>query len=71
MRTDAGIEGLGTGTGGPAVRAVVEYLGVAEEGDRIWYAEFPQPKDGMWSPYPDRPGLGPELNPKSVERYSV
>jgi len=50
---------------------VVEYLGVAEEGDRIWYTEFPQPKDGMWSPYPDRPGLGLELNPKSVERYSV
>ena len=50
---------------------VVEYLGVAEETDKLWYTEFPQPKDGMWSPYPDRPGLGLELNPKTVEQYRV
>jgi L-alanine-DL-glutamate epimerase-like enolase superfamily enzyme len=30
---------------------VVEYLGTVEEGDRIWYTEFPQPRDGYWSPY--------------------
>jgi L-alanine-DL-glutamate epimerase-like enolase superfamily enzyme len=50
---------------------VVEYLGVAEETDRLFYKEFPEPRDGMWSPYPDRPGLGLELDPKAVERYSV
>ena len=50
---------------------VVEYLGVSEEGDRIWYTDFPQPRNGMWSPYPDRPGLGLELSPQAVELYSV
>ncbi len=50
---------------------VVEYLGVSEEGDRIWFTEFPEPVDGMWSPYPDRPGLGLELNPAAVEKYRV
>ena len=50
---------------------VVEYLNVAEASDRIWYTEFPEQKDGMWAPYPDRPGLGLELSPDAVERYSV
>jgi L-alanine-DL-glutamate epimerase-like enolase superfamily enzyme len=50
---------------------VVEYLGFSEETDKLWYADFPQPKDGMWSPYPDKPGLGLELNPKTVEQYRV
>lgn len=50
---------------------VVEYLGTAEETDRIWYTEFPEPKDGMWSPYPDRPGLGLELDPRAVRKYAV
>lgn len=49
---------------------VVEYLGVSEEGDRVWYKEFPEPTNGMWSPFPDRPGLGLELNPTAVEKYS-
>ena len=50
---------------------VVEYLSQTEEGDRIWYTEFPEPKDGLWSPYPDRPGLGLELDPTAVRLYSV
>jgi L-alanine-DL-glutamate epimerase-like enolase superfamily enzyme len=50
---------------------VVEYLGVSEEADRVWYTEFPEPRDGMWSPYPDRPGLGLELNPEAVSKYAV
>ena len=50
---------------------VVEYLDTVEEGDGAWYTEFPQPKDGMWSPYPDRPGLGLELAPYAVEKYAV
>ena len=50
---------------------IVEYLGVSERGDRVWYTEFPEPVDGMWSPYPDRPGLGLELDPDTVKRLSV
>jgi L-alanine-DL-glutamate epimerase-like enolase superfamily enzyme len=50
---------------------VVEYLGVSEETDRLFYTEFPEPRDGMWSPYPDKPGLGLELDPHAVERYGV
>ena len=50
---------------------VVEYLKVAHEADKIWYTEFPEHQKGMWSPYPDKLGLGLELNPESVEKYSV
>ena len=50
---------------------VVEYLVGAERVDQVWYTEFPEPKDGMWSPYPDRPGLGLELDPHAVEKYAV
>ena len=50
---------------------VVEYLGVSEESDRVWYTEFPEPKAGTWTPYPDRPGLGLELDPVAVKKYSV
>ena len=50
---------------------VVEYMNVGLAGDRVWYTEFPDQKDGMWSPYPDRPGLGLELDPDAVARYSV
>ena len=50
---------------------VVEYLGTVEQGDRIWYTEFPQPKDGYLSPFPDRPGLGLELSPDAVRKYGV
>lgn len=50
---------------------LVEYLGVTEQGDQIWFTDFPQPKDGWWAPYPDRPGLGLELNPRVVEQYRV
>ena len=49
----------------------VEYLDIEEEGDKLWYTEFPQPRDGMWSPYPDRPGLGLELSPFAIERWAV
>ena len=50
---------------------VVEYLNTSLETDRVWYTEFPEPRDGMWSPYPDRPGLGLELDPYAVEKWSV
>ena len=48
---------------------IVEYLGVSEEFDKLVYTEFPEPADGMWSPYPDKPGLGLELNPDAVKKY--
>ena len=48
---------------------IVEYLGASEEFDKLVYTEFPEPVDGMWSPYPDKPGLGLELNPDAVTHY--
>ena len=50
---------------------VVEYMNTGLERDRVWYTEFPQQKGGMWSPYPDKPGLGLELNPDSVDKWAV
>lgn len=50
---------------------VVEVLGMQEEADRVWFTEIPEQKDGLWSPFPDRPGLGLELNPHAVARYAV
>jgi L-alanine-DL-glutamate epimerase-like enolase superfamily enzyme len=50
---------------------VVEYMNTSLEGDKIWYTEFPQQKDGMWSPFPDKPGLGLELNPHAVEKWAI
>ncbi len=50
---------------------VVEYLGIAEKRDKFIYNDLPEPKNGMWSPYPDRPGLGLELNQDVVKKYKV
>jgi len=50
---------------------IVEYLGVVEAADKVMYKEFPPSKDGLWSPYPDRPGLGLELDPEAVKKYAV
>ena len=49
----------------------VEYMNILLETDRAFFTEFPEQKDGMWSPYPDKPGLGLELDPAAVEQYSV
>ena len=46
-------------------------MNTALEVDRIWYTEIPDQKDGMWSPFPDKPGLGLELDPAAVEKYAV
>ena len=54
----------------PNLKAV-EYMNHYLEADRLWYTEFPEPRDGMWSPYPDKPGLGLELDPYAVDRWSV
>ena len=50
---------------------VVEYMNVLLEGDRVWYTEFPEQKNGMWTPFLDKPGLGLELNPEAIEKWSV
>ena len=50
---------------------IVEYLGMAEASDRIVYKEWSEPKDGVWSPDPNKPGLGLELAPEAVEKYAV
>ncbi len=49
---------------------IVEYLGVSEASDDVWFTEYPKPVNGMWTPYPDKPGLGLELNPKSVKKFA-
>ena len=50
---------------------VIEYLDVEVEGDQRWYTETPRQQGGMMSPYPDRPGLGLELDPYAVEKWAV
>jgi L-alanine-DL-glutamate epimerase-like enolase superfamily enzyme len=50
---------------------VVEYLGIVEQRDNFVYNDFPEPKNGMWSPYPDRPGLGLDLNQDVVKKYKI
>ena len=50
---------------------VVESLDIEAQTDRVWYTEVPQQEDGMLSPFPDKPGLGLELDPYAVEKWSV
>jgi len=50
---------------------VVEYMNTSLETDEIWYTEFPKQKEGKWSPFKDRPGLGLELDPYAVEKWST
>ncbi len=54
----------------PNLKAV-EYLGILEEADKFFYTEIPSPKDGMLSPFPDKPGLGLELKPDIVNKHRV
>ncbi|MBM3934016.1 MAG: mandelate racemase/muconate lactonizing enzyme family protein [SAR202 cluster bacterium] len=41
------------------------------EADIAWYKDVPKPRNDRWAPFPDRPGLGLELNPYAVEKWSV
>ena len=50
---------------------LVESLDFLAETDRLVYVELPQQKDGMLSPFPDRPGLGLDLDPYAVEKWAV
>ena len=50
---------------------VVEYMNVSLEGDKVWYTDFPEQKNGTLSPFPDKPGLGLELDHYSVSKFSI
>jgi D-arabinonate dehydratase len=50
---------------------VIEYLGILREADEVWYTELPEPQGGTWSPFPDKPGLGLELDPYAVAKWAV
>ncbi len=50
---------------------VVECLGAEADSNKLWYTEVPPYDNGMWKPFPDRPGLGLELDPKTVKENSV
>lgn len=50
---------------------VVEYLGSVEKNDDFFYTDYPKPVNGTWAPYPDKPGLGLELNPNVVAEHSL
>ena len=54
----------------PNLKAV-EYMNTHLELDRVWYTELPQQKDGMWAPFPDKPGLGLELDPDALAKWAV
>ena len=54
----------------PNLKAV-EYMNTQLEGDRIWYTEFPEQRNGMWSPFKDKPGLGLELDHYSISKYQI
>jgi len=50
---------------------VVEMLGTETASNRVFFTELPQPKNGRWAPFPDRPGLGVELRPAAVNKLAV
>lgn len=54
----------------PNLKAM-EYANMYLAADEVWYTEFPTQKDGFLTPYHDKPGLGLELDPYSVEKWSV
>ena len=49
---------------------LLEWLKVSAETDHVWYTDTPKPKDGLLAPFPDRTGLGLELDPYAVEKLS-
>ena len=48
----------------------VEVIGAEEDYCRLLFVDMPPHKDGAWAPFPDRPGLGLELNPLALEKYA-
>ncbi|MHB1132429.1 MAG: mandelate racemase/muconate lactonizing enzyme family protein [Chloroflexota bacterium] len=53
----------------PNLKAV-EIIGAEEDYCRELFVDMPPHKDGSWSPFSDRPGLGLELNQHAVQRYA-
>lgn len=49
----------------------VEELKIDRDVDEIWYTEIPGQRAGMAAPFEDRPGLGLELDPYAVEKWSI
>lgn len=56
----------------PNLRAV-EYFagGWVSFGSANFFTETPAPVNGMWAPFPDKPGLGFELDPDAIKKYST
>ena len=50
---------------------ILESLDMDNTTGDIWYTEVPQVQMGKLSPFPDRPGLGLELDPYAMEKWSV
>ena len=52
---------------------VVEYFdgGWGSVGMANFFTEIPLPVNGMWTPFPDKPGLGFELDPDAVVKYRI
>ena len=72
----AGGRGINGHEGFKKAQELADVLGGAVGARRVacdleWYTEIPPHKDGMWSPFPDKPGLGLELDPHAVEQWSV
>ena len=52
---------------------VVEYFdgGWGRVGKANFFTDVPLPQNGMWTPFPDKPGLGFGLDPDAVAKYSI
>ena len=54
----------------PNIKAI-ESVDTEHELDKVLYTEIPQQKNGIISPFPDKHGLGLELNPYSIQKWSI
>lgn len=50
---------------------IVEYLGTREREDELLYLDWDKPVNGFWGPDPEKPGLGLEVNPETVNQYGT
>ena len=54
----------------PNIKAI-ESVDTEHELDKVLYIEIPQPENGSITPFLDKPGLGLELNPYSLQKWSI
>ena len=54
----------------PNLKAI-ESVDTEYELDKVLYTEIPQPDKGILSPFPDKYGLGLELNPYTLQKWSI